>query len=147
MLMRGRGLGWIVIGTMVGLLAGPAARAQTGPAMPRAVVTLYRIAPAKHPEFLKWMVDREAIGKEVGAPAGQWYVHLDGDAWDFMVITPQLEGAAEAELNKKVEAAARKKGLAAGPKGAIQLRQFIAWHTDTMAAGPLTAAQLLQSIQ
>jgi hypothetical protein len=47
-------------------LAAPAASAQTAKEMkpPTATVALYRVAPGKHLEFLKWMAENDAIDKE-----------------------------------------------------------------------------------
>jgi hypothetical protein len=120
-----------------------AQRAESPPG--RVTVSLYRIAPGKHVDFLRWMAARDAIQKEVGAPAQQFFAHIDGDSWDFMIVSPELEPSAQAELDKKIEAAARKKGLTTGPKQGIELRQWVAWHTDTVAAGPMTGAQLLDA--
>jgi hypothetical protein len=136
-----------VVAALLSFLAVAPIAAQRAESPPgRAVVSLYRIAPGKHLEFLRWIAAREAVQKEAGAPAQQVYAHIDGDSWDFMIVSPELEAGAQAELDRKIEAAARKKGLATGPKQAIEIRQFVAWHTDTMVAGPMTAAQVLDSV-
>src|SRR5512141_1014171 len=75
------------------------------------IVSMYQVAAGKHVEFLKWMAKQEAVAKEAGGPATQWYVHQDGASWDFVAITPQLEGAKQAEIEKKTEAIAKQKGL------------------------------------
>ena len=33
---------------------------------PTAIVSLYRIAPGKHLDFLKWMAEAAAVNKEAG---------------------------------------------------------------------------------
>ena len=38
----------------------------------RAIVSLYRIAPGKQLDFLKWMAAREAIDRAAGVAATQW---------------------------------------------------------------------------
>jgi hypothetical protein len=134
---------WLSAVVVLGLVALPAV-AQKGKEEPgRATVALYRVAPGLHLDFLKWMAQREAVDREVGAPATQWYAHTDGDAWDFVSITPQLDAAAQAELDKKVDAAAKKKGLTVGMKSALEFRKFISWHTDTAVRGPMTAQALV----
>jgi|SoiMethySBSTD1v2_1073268.scaffolds.fasta_scaffold69335_2 hypothetical protein len=135
----------VAILSMLVVAPGVAQQAATPPG--RATISLYRVAPGKHVEFLKWLAAREAIDKEIGAPPTQMYAHIDGDAWDYVAITPQLEGAAQAELDKKQEAAAKKKGLTTGPKQGIEIRQFVSWHTDTFVAGPLTAAQMVEAVK
>lgn len=121
------------------LLATAPLPAQQRPAT--AMVSIYRVAPGKHLEFLQWMAAREAIDSEVGIPATQWYAHMSGDGWDYVAISPDLDDAA----SDKVDAAARKRGLAVGPKAGLEFRQLMASHSDTVVAGPMTATQLVDN--
>jgi hypothetical protein len=41
------------------------------------------------------------------------------------------------------EASSLQAGVAAG----VELRQYVAWHTDTFAGGPMTASELLDAAQ
>lgn len=123
------------------VLAAPAAMAQNR--MPtqepgQAMISLYRVAPGKQADFLKWMAARDTIDQQLGLPRAQWYAHLDGDSWDYIAIAPDLTDAQQ----KKVDAAAHAKGLATGPKASIEFREFIASHTDTLSSGPMTASEL-----
>lgn len=103
------------------------------------IVSTYRVAPGKHAAFLQWMADREAAAREAGAPATQWYVHTDGDSWDYVAIVPEATPAQD----DKVDAILRGKGMATGFKGGLELRTMMASHTDTYAHGPTTAAALV----
>jgi len=105
-----------------------------------AIVSLYRVAPGKHAEFLKWMAAREATAKQAGAQPTQWYAHLDGDSWDYIAIAPDHDPVRDG----KADAIARQQGLAIGMKASLELRGLMASHTDTIAAGPFTAEQLVQ---
>ncbi|MEO6263974.1 MAG: hypothetical protein ABIO58_03270 [Luteimonas sp.] len=105
-----------------------------------AIVSIYRIAPGKHLEFLKWMAAREAADKEAGVPATQWYRHLDGDSWDYIAIAPDVDDA----MGSKSDAMAKKRGMAVGMKAGLELRGLMASHTDTIVAGPSTATELVQ---
>lgn len=107
---------------------------------PTSVVSIYRIAPGKHVDFLKWMAAREAIDTEAGVQATQWYVHRTGDSWDFVAISPDIDDATA----EKVDTMARKRGLKVGPPASVEFRTMVASHTDTIAAGPMSAARLLQ---
>lgn len=107
---------------------------------PRSVVSIYHVAPGKHVDFLKWMAAREAIDVEAGVQATQWYVHVTGDSWDFVGISPDIDDATA----DKVEEMARKRGLKVGPPASVEFRTMIGSHTDTIAVGPTTAARLLQ---
>ena len=108
---------------------------------PHATVSLYRIATGKQLEFLKWMAAREAIDKEVGFAPTQWYAHDDGDSWDYMGVGPMTSP----EQDDKVEAALKKHGLTTGFKQSLEVRQFIASHTDTLTVGPMSAGELVDA--
>jgi hypothetical protein len=105
-----------------------------------SIVSIYRIAPGKHLAFLKWMAAQDAAAASAGVPATQWYRHLDGDSWDYVAIAPAMDDA----MTQKADAAARSHGLSTGMKSGLELRELMAYHTDTYAAGPSTAAQLVQ---
>jgi hypothetical protein len=105
----------------------------------KAVVSIYRVAPGKHVDFLKWMAAREALNKEAGVAATQWYVHQDGDSWDYIAIAPNTSS----EQDKKLDEMAKAKGLTVGFRAGLELRQYMASHTDTYARGPITAAELV----
>jgi hypothetical protein len=105
---------------------------------PRSLISIYRIAPGKQADFLKWMAAREAVDKETGIAATQWYAHVDGDSWDYVAVGPSTT----AEQDKKLEAAMKKHGLTTGFKQSLEVRQFISSHTDTFAVGPVTVGEL-----
>jgi hypothetical protein len=123
-------------------LSAPTASAQASKAEmkpPTATVTLVRVAPGKHLEFLKWVAENEAIAKEAGVPSPQIYEHTNGDSWDFMQVGPTLTDAQQAKVDEITKKHGRKTGLGAS----LEFRTMIAWHTDTMAIGPVTAADLV----
>ena len=60
---------------------------------------------------------------------------------------PQLEGAKQAEVDKKIEAIAKQKGLATGLKASFEFRQYIGTHTDTFAHGPMTADEIVKAAE
>src|SRR5260370_8415580 len=131
-----KGAGVLVISACVALPRGSRAAGAPG----KALVALYRVAPGKHLDFLKWMAAREAVDKELGMPATQWYMHTNGDSWDFVAIAPALSEAQQA----KVDALATKKGLKTGLQASLEFRQFVSTHTDTFVNGPTTATHLAQ---
>lgn len=107
------------------------------------VVSLYRIAPGQQLAFLQFMADGEAAAAEAGVPNPQWYVHHNGDSWDYLSIGPALTD----EQNDAVDAASRARGLKTGGQGSMEFRTFVAWHTDTFVGGPMTAAEALADAQ
>ncbi len=122
-------------------LDAPAASAQTGKDMkpPTSRVALYRCVPGKQLEFLKWMAENDAIDKEAGVPTAQIFAHTDGDSWDYMQIIPEMSPAQQAKVDEVAKKHGRKTGFAAN----LEFRTLIAWHTDTMTIGPVTAADLV----
>jgi hypothetical protein len=120
----------------------PTAQAQMGKQEmkpPTARVALYRIAPGKHLEFLKWMAENDVIDKEAGVPVAKLYAHTDGDSWDYMQIAPVLTDAQQ----DKVDEIAKKHGRKTGFASLLEFRTMVAWHTDTNTIGPETAAEFV----
>ena len=125
-----------------GLVGAPIGRAQAAKSdmnPPKARITLVRVAPGKHLDFLKWAAETEAIAKEAGVPATKVYVHTNGDAWDYLQIAPDLTDAQQA----KVDEVTKKHGGKTGMGASLEFRTFVAWHTDTDAIGPMSAADLV----
>lgn len=134
----------IVVATLI--LSGQPAwtQATAGQDEPRQVViSIYHIAPGKHVDFLKWMAAREAVSEAAGVAPTQWYVHVDGDSWDYVAISPDLSD----EQQDKVNAETAKRGLTTGFAAGIELRHFIQSHTDTIVVGPVTASRLVSQAQ
>jgi hypothetical protein len=132
-----RGIVFAVILAAVAMMAAiPRSAAATEPGT--VLIGLYRIAPGKQADFLKWQAARDAIDKQAGVPQGQWYAHTDGDSWDYLSVGPVLSDAQQ----KKVDDATRAKGLTIGFKASLEFRQYIGSHTDTYAIGPMTVTEL-----
>lgn len=108
---------------------------------PTVIISIYHVAPGKHLEFLKYMADGDAIDKEAGLTAAQWFAHENGDSWDFLSITPLRTEAEDKKTEELTKAKGRKTGFAA----ALEFRQFITSHTDTHAIGPQTVTALLEA--
>ena len=130
----------IVLAMGLSLAAVGPAHAQDDEAV--SIVSLYRVAPGQHVAFLEWMAGNEAAASQAGVPASQWYAHMNGDAWDYLVIAPETTD----EQDAAVDAALQAQGRPTGPAGGIEFRRYMAWHTDTFVAGPMTAAELLAAV-
>ena len=105
----------------------------------QAIISIYRVAPGKQLDFMKWMAAREAVDREAGVQPTQWYAHLDGDSWDYVAIAPNQDQA----TSDKVDGLARKHGLKVGMACGLELRTMMASHTDTISAGPYSASELI----
>jgi hypothetical protein len=109
----------------------------------KAIVTLYRVAPSNELEFLRRMAAREAVEKEAGVPATEWYMRTNGDGWNFIAIGPDLSDAQQ----DKVDTLARKKGLPSGVHASEEFRELVTSQTDTFVKGPTSATQLVQQAE
>lgn len=119
-------------------LTSTAAAAEPG----KVIVSLYRAVPGKQVALLKWMEQQGRAVQAAGVPAAQVYVHTSGDTWDFMVVNPQTTR----EQDDAVDAAAKKMGISYGAKASIEFRTMIASHTDTLANGPMSTAEILADL-
>jgi hypothetical protein len=108
----------------------------------RGIVSLYHAAPGHQVMLLQWLAEQDRIAAAAGLPGGQLYAHTDGDSWDYLVVFPQTTPAQDEAL----DAAAKKLGLAYGPRVGIELRKHITSHTDTLVRGPMTAREYLTMI-
>lgn len=122
------------------LAASPAALAQ--PAEGRAIVSIYYAAPGQQEALMRWLADQDRAAAAAGVAKAQVYVHTDGDSWDFVTINPVTTEAQD----KALDEAAKKLGLATGPRVGLELRKHITRHTDTFVRGPMTAEQYLASL-
>lgn len=111
---------------------------------PESMIAIYNVSAGKHLEFLKLMAETEAVTKEAGAPATQWYVHHNGASWDYISITPLGSPTQQEATEKKVDELRKKKGLPTGMAASLRFRQFISSHSDTHSGGPYTAEQLVK---
>jgi hypothetical protein len=105
----------------------------------RARISIYRAVPGRQLDLLKWLAAREEVAREAGVPAARLYAHLDGEGWDYLVVWP----VTTPEQDRKMDELAAKKGLKTGFPAALEFRAFLDHHSDTFAAGPTTAADLV----
>ena len=139
--------GWFRRGSLLVLFlalivsAPSSARGQAAAQQPHALITIYRIAPGKHLDFLKWMAETDAIAKEAGVPAAQFYAHTDGDSWDYLNVGPDLTKEQQAKVDEVTKKHGRKTGFGAS----LEFRSYVSSHTDTFVVGPVSAADLVAS--
>jgi len=128
-------------------VAAPAAAQRRQPPQPRpetgVIVSIYRAAPGHQEQLLTWLARQDEISRAAGIAPSQLYVHQNGASWDFVLISPQTTP----EQDEAVDASARRMGVATGPRTGLELRQHIAEHSDTLAAGPTTAAEWLRRLR
>ena len=125
------------------LAAGSIAYAQAPAADPRAIVSLYHAAPGQQEALLRWFAQQDRIAQAAGVGTMQLYIHTDGDSWDYMGINPVTTDAQDDAM----DAAAKKLGLQSGARVSLELRKYIASHTDTATIGPISAEQALARLK
>jgi hypothetical protein len=116
---------------------------QDKPEPARARISIYRVAPGRHLDLLKWLAAREEVAREAGVPATQVYAHNDGDSWDYLLLWP----ITTPDQDRRLDEVAARRGLKTGFAASLEFRQMLASHTDTYASGPLTAAELLAAAE
>jgi hypothetical protein len=133
-----------LIASILGMLSNSITMAADAPAPPPpaqdVIIEIYRIAPGQHQAFLQMIAKADEANTLAGLPARQLYVHQDGASWDFLLIQP---ASTPPEKEAALNTAWKKLGLPSGAKFFVQIRQFIAEHSDTFAEGPTTAATWL----
>jgi len=112
--------------------------------VPTMQVEIYRIAPGQHVAFLKLIALYDQANLEAGLPARQLYVHQDGASWDFLIIQPDEDWTDEQRA--KVRAELTRLGAPQGAKFFVEIRKFMAEHTDTVVSGPTTATDWLKRL-
>jgi hypothetical protein len=132
-------IGVLVSGVLIAATMG-ATSAADAPEAGKVIVSLYRAAPGKQLDLLKWLAARDAVSQDAGLAPAQIYAHTDGDSWDYVMIAPQTT----AEQDAKIEELEKKKGLKTGFAAGLEIRQYVAEHSDTFARGPVTAADLVK---
>ena len=111
--------------------------------VPESIVSIYRAAPGQQAQLLQWLAKREEAARSAGVGPDKIYMHQSGASWDFVIISPMTT----AEQDNAIDAATQRMGLSIGPKASLEIRQYVAEHSDTRAAGPLTATEWLQRRQ
>ena len=107
------------------------------------LVEIYRIAPGQHANFLKLIALYDQASKEAGLAPRQLYVHQDGASWDFLIIQP---ASVTPEQSRALDAALKRLGAPQGAKFFLEIRSYMAEHSDTFAEGPTTAADWLNKL-
>ena len=110
----------------------------------RVRITIYRIAPGKHLDFLKWLAVQDEVAKEAGVATVQLYAHLDGDSWDYLGIGP----ATSPEQDKKLDEIMARKGFKTGFPAAIASAiwyAFLAFAGYTLADNWSAVKELVAS--
>jgi hypothetical protein len=109
----------------------------------RVRISIYHVAPGRQLDFLRYWATQDEVAKEAGVAPVQLYAHIEGDSWDYLLIRP----VTTPEQDEKLDDIAEKKGLKTGIPASLEFRQFLASHTDTLAAGPMSPETMVKAAQ
>ena len=127
----------VLLGIVLGLGFSASSFAQV------KTISLYKIPPGKHLEFIQWMAAWDEVYAEIGLDQPVWYRNIRGDNWDFFVIFPPFDRAKEDEMEKVGKA----RGLEVGFAWKLKHWEFMAENTGTLVQGPTTPQELLKSLE
>ena len=116
--------------------------AAQGAEPPHSIVSIYRAVAGHQLALLKWFAQQDEAARAAGVAPGQLYVHQNGASWDLVWIQPETTKAQD----DAVDAVLKRMNLPNGPKAGLALREHISEHSDTFAAGPMTAADWLKQV-
>jgi len=105
-------------------------------------ITVWKIHPGKHVEFIKYMEQWEHVYREIELPPMKWYRKISGDSFDFVSISPPFNNAKEHEMEK----AGKARGLPIGYNYTIKLNEYVDSYTSTYVEGPQSMAALLKQV-
>lgn len=118
-------------------VSAPAAAQESLDDMP--ILTEYHFAPGRYMDVVKQMAQMDQIRAEAQLPPLQYFWHVQGDAWNLMVLS---QPAKEGDRDKFI--AARKKLGIEPQRGAMMA--MIASHIDTIVMTE-TAAERLAAME
>lgn len=111
-------------------------------AWPDAWFEIFRLAPGKHEEFVRFVAQGDEILAAGDLPPTQLFFHESGENFDVILFKP-----GRPDPTPEQEAAMAKKGkelgVPTGPAYFVYLRELVATHSDSHAVGPISAGQWL----
>ncbi len=105
-------------------------------------ITVWKIHPGKHVEFIKYMKEWEQVYIDIKLPPMKWYRKISGDSYDFVSISPPFNNAKEHEMEK----VGKTRGLPIGYNYTLKLNEYVDSYTSTYVEGPQSMADLLSQI-
>lgn len=115
---------------------------RAGDEWPRTTFEFFKLAPGKQEAFLRRVAIWDEVSRAGGQPASVTYFHDSGDDWDVLLLKPPRP-APTAKQDATMAAKARELNLESGPEYFLGMRQNVATFSNTVATGPLTAAEWL----
>lgn len=132
---------WMALGVL--LACAQPALAEEAPPWPEAQFELFKMAPGRQEAFLRKLAQWDQVSAAGGQPPTQVFLHEDGESWDVLLFKPFPKTPITAAQQAAMDAKAEELHLKTGPAFFLEIRENLAWHTETKALGPVSAAQWL----
>ncbi|MCP3730925.1 hypothetical protein M9978_10835 [Sphingomonas sp. MG17] len=123
----------------------PAAPAAAAEAWPEAWFEIFKLAPGKQEDFIRRLDQTDQVRAAAGLPPVQIFFHENGAEFDVILFKP-VAAAPTPEQEAKMAAKRKELGIPSGPAYFVDIREFIASHTDSRTIGPVSAGQWIRRL-
>ncbi|MFM6932233.1 MAG: hypothetical protein ACKOUT_08320 [Novosphingobium sp.] len=134
------------------LMAAPVTAQTTVPtkaaeeALPEAWFEIFKLVPGKQEDFIRRLNQTDQVRAAGGLPPVQLFFHENGADFDVILFKPVAAEKPTPEQEAKMAAKRKELAIPSGPAYFVDIREFIAGHTDSKTVGPVSAAQWLSRI-
>jgi len=135
--------GVVGLGSLPALAQPAAAQSSTEDTWPEAWFEIFKLAPGKQEEFIRWIARSDEVQKAGEQPPTQLFFHENGADWDVILFKPVRATKPTAAQEAAMAAKRRELNIPSGPAYFVGIRELIAEHSDSKAYGPLSAKQWL----
>lgn len=123
----------------------PAAPVPAAEEWPEAWFEIFKLAPGKQEDFIRRLDQTDQVRAAAGLPPVQLFFHENGAEFDVILFKP-VGPKPTAEQEAKMDAKRKELGIPRGPAYFVDIREFIASHTDSKTVGPVSAGQWLKRL-
>ncbi|MHA4837840.1 hypothetical protein [Sphingopyxis sp. MSC1_008] len=123
--------------------SAPAPAAQADAPWPEAWFEIFKLAPGKQEEFVRFIALGDEVSAAGGQPPTQLFFHENGAEFDVILFKPVSAAKPTAEQEAAMARRSAELGMPSGSAYFIKIRELIASHSDTGTIGPVSAAQWL----
>ncbi|MEG3181303.1 hypothetical protein [Sphingomonas sp. LT1P40] len=113
---------------------------------PEAWFEIFKLAPGKQEAFIRRLDQTDQVRAAAGLPPVQLFFHENGADFDVILFKPVAAIKPTPEQEAKMAAKRKGLGIPAGPAYFVDIREFVAAHTDSKTIGPVSAGQWIQRL-
>lgn len=113
---------------------------------PEAWFEIFKLAPGKHEDFIRRIDQTDQVRAAGGLPPTQLFFHENGAEFDVILFKPVSPVKPTPEQEAKMAAKRKELGIPSGPAYFVDIREFVASHTDSKTVGPVSAGQWLKKL-